>query len=49
MGEKIRLRDKNKFSALWVLDFPLMEWNEENNYNHAMQHQLNSPKPEDIP
>jgi aspartyl-tRNA synthetase len=49
MGEKLGLRDKNKFSALWVLDFPLLEWNEETNRYHAMHHPFTSPKPEDIP
>src|SRR5690606_28648563 len=36
IGEKLGLRDKNKFSALWVLDFPLLEWNEETKRYHAM-------------
>lgn len=49
MGEKLGLRDKDKFSALWVLDFPLLEWNEETNRYHAMHHPFTSPKPEDIP
>ena len=49
MGDKLGLRDKNTFSALWVLDFPLLEWNEENNRYHAMHHPFTSPKPEDIP
>lgn len=49
MGEKLGLRDKNKFAALWVLDFPLLEWNEETNRYHAMHHPFTSPKPEDIP
>jgi aspartyl-tRNA synthetase len=49
MGEKLGLRDKNKFSALWVLDFPLLEWNEETKRYHAMHHPFTSPKPEDIP
>ncbi|MBX2969729.1 MAG: aspartate--tRNA ligase [Cyclobacteriaceae bacterium] len=49
MGEKLGLRDKNKFSALWVLDFPLLEWNEETSRYHAMHHPFTSPKPEDIP
>lgn len=48
MGEKLGLRDKNKFAALWVLDFPLLEWNEETNRYHAMHHPFTSPKPEDI-
>jgi len=49
MGETLGLRDKNKFSALWVLDFPLLEWTEETNRYHAMHHPFTSPKPEDIP
>jgi aspartyl-tRNA synthetase len=48
MGEKLGLRDKNKFSALWVKDFPLLEWNEETNRYHAMHHPFTSPKAEDI-
>jgi aspartyl-tRNA synthetase len=48
MGEKLGLRDKQKFSALWVVDFPLLEWNEETKRYHAMHHPFTSPKPEDI-
>ncbi|MBY0434248.1 MAG: aspartate--tRNA ligase [Cyclobacteriaceae bacterium] len=48
MGEKLGLRDKNKFSALWVLDFPLLEWNEETKRYHAMHHPFTSPKREDL-
>jgi aspartyl-tRNA synthetase len=49
MGEKLGFRDRNKFSALWVLDFPLLEWSEETNRYHAMHHPFTSPKPEDLP
>ena len=49
MGEKLGLRDKNKFSALWVIDFPLLEWNEDTKRYHAMHHPFTSPKAEDIP
>ncbi len=49
LGDKLGLRDKNKFSALWVIDFPLLEWNEETKRYHAMHHPFTSPKPEDIP
>ncbi|MEI9918101.1 MAG: aspartate--tRNA ligase [Bacteroidota bacterium] len=49
MGTQLGLRDKNKFSALWVIDFPLLEWNEETNRFHAMHHPFTSPKPEDFP
>jgi aspartyl-tRNA synthetase len=48
VGSQLGLRDKNKFSALWVLDFPLLEWNEEMKRYHAMHHPFTSPKPEDI-
>ncbi len=49
MGDKLGLRDKSKFSALWVIDFPLLEWSEETKRYHAMHHPFTSPKPEDIP
>ncbi|WP_256002914.1 aspartate--tRNA ligase [Pedobacter deserti] len=49
MGSRLGLRDKNAFSALWVLDFPLLEWDEETERYHAMHHPFTSPKPEDIP
>ncbi len=48
MGEKLGMRDKTKFSSLWVTDFPLLEWNEETKRYHAMHHPFTSPKPEDI-
>jgi len=48
MGSRLGLRDKNTFSALWVLDFPLLEWDEESHRYHAMHHPFTSPKPEDI-
>ncbi|MDN3582330.1 aspartate--tRNA ligase [Mucilaginibacter flavus] len=48
MGNRLGLRDKNKFAPLWVLDFPLLEWDEETNRYHAMHHPFTSPKPEDI-
>lgn len=48
MGERLGFRDKNKFAALWVLDFPLLEWSEETNRYHAMHHPFTSPKPDDI-
>ena len=48
MGSRLGLRDKNKFSPLWVVDFPLLEWDEEHARYHAMHHPFTSPKPEDI-
>lgn len=49
LGEQLGLRDKNKFSALWIIDFPLLEWDEESKRYHAMHHPFTSPKKEDIP
>ena len=48
MGNRLGLRDKAVFSPLWVLDFPLLEWNEDASRWHAMHHPFTSPKPEDI-
>jgi aspartyl-tRNA synthetase len=48
IGQLLGFRDKNKFSSLWVMDFPLFEWNEETKRYHAMHHPFTSPKPEDI-
>ncbi|EJF10420.1 aspartate--tRNA ligase [Pontibacter sp. BAB1700] len=48
MGERLGLRDKNVFSPLWVVDFPLLEWDEDSNRFHAMHHPFTSPKPEDL-
>ncbi len=49
MGDKLGLRDRSKFSALWVIDFPLLEWDDETGRFHAMHHPFTSPKIEDIP
>ncbi|WDZ99189.1 aspartate--tRNA ligase [Mucilaginibacter sp. SJ] len=48
MGTRLSLRDKNTFAPLWVVDFPLLEWDEESGRYHAMHHPFTSPKPEDI-
>jgi aspartyl-tRNA synthetase len=48
MGTRLGLRDKNTFSCLWVVDFPLLEFNEEEGRHFAMHHPFTSPKPEDI-
>ena len=48
IGNRLGLRDKNKFSPLWVVDFPLLEWDEDHQRYHAMHHPFTSPKPEDI-
>lgn len=48
MGTRLGLRDKTKFSCLWVIDFPLLEFNEEEGRYFAMHHPFTSPKPEDI-
>ncbi len=48
MGERLGLRDKNNFSPLWVVDFPLLEWDEESGRYHAMHHPFTSPKEEDL-
>lgn len=49
MGAKLGLRDKNKFALLWVVDFPMFEWSEENQRFTAMHHPFTSPKKSDIP
>jgi aspartyl-tRNA synthetase len=48
MGSRLGLRNKEIYSCLWVLDFPLLEFNEEENRYFAMHHPFTSPKPEDI-
>ncbi len=48
MGSKLGLRDKNKFNCLWVVDFPLLEFDEDLNRYFAKHHPFTSPKPEDI-
>ena len=49
VAEQLGLRDKNKFVCLWVVDFPLFEWSEEDQRLYAMHHPFTSPKKEDIP
>lgn len=49
MGERLGLRDKNKFAPLWIIDFPLFEWDEETQRYYAMHHPFTAPNPEDIP
>ena len=48
MGERLGLRDSNVFAPLWVVDFPLLEWDEKTERYHAMHHPFTSPKPEDL-
>ena len=48
LAERLELRKPNEFAPLWVVDFPLLEWDEETNRWHAMHHPFTSPKPEDI-
>ena len=48
MGNELGLRNPNEFAPLWVLDFPLLEWDEDSNRYHAMHHPFTSPKPEDM-
>ena len=49
MGNQLGLRDKDKFVCLWVIDFPLFEWNEDDQRFYAMHHPFTSPNPDDIP
>ena len=48
MGERLGLRDPKNYKPLWVVDFPLLEWNEDSKRFHAMHHPFTSPKAEDI-
>ena len=49
MGRQLGLRDKNKFACLWVVDFPMFEWSDEEQRLMAMHHPFTHPKAEDIP
>ncbi|MBW1296156.1 aspartate--tRNA ligase [Aquimarina litoralis] len=49
LAERLGLRNPEEFAPLWVIDFPLLEWDEETERYHAMHHPFTSPKPEDIP
>lgn len=48
LAERLELRKPNEFAPLWVVDFPLLEWDEEENRWSAMHHPFTSPKPEDL-
>ncbi|MDF1518447.1 MAG: aspartate--tRNA ligase [Lutibacter sp.] len=48
MANKLGLRNPKEFAPLWVVDFPLLEWDEETQRFHAMHHPFTSPKPEDM-
>ena len=49
MGERLGLRDKNKFVCLWIVDFPLFEWSDEEQRLMATHHPFTMPNPDDIP
>ncbi len=49
MGDRLGLRDKNKFECLWIVDFPLFEWSEEEQRLMATHHPFTMPNPDDIP
>lgn len=48
LGNRLGLRKGDEFAPLWVIDFPLLEWDEETGRYHAMHHPFTSPKPEDV-
>ena len=49
MGDRLGLRDKNKFECLWIVDFPLFEWSDEEQRLMSTHHPFTMPNPEDIP
>ncbi len=49
MGDRLGLRDKNKFECLWIVDFPLFEWSDEEQRLMATHHPFTMPNPDDIP
>ena len=49
MGDRLGLRDRNKFALLWVVDFPMFEWSDEEQRLMAMHHPFTAPKPCDVP
>ncbi|VTQ03936.1 Aspartate--tRNA ligase [Sphingobacterium daejeonense] len=49
LGNRMGLRKPDEFAPLWVIDFPLLEWDEETERFHAMHHPFTSPKIEDMP
>jgi aspartyl-tRNA synthetase len=49
IASRLGMRDPNVFAPLWVVDFPLLEWDEETGRFYAMHHPFTAPKPEDVP
>ena len=49
MGDRLGLRDKNRFECLWIIDFPLFEWSDEEQRLMATHHPFTMPNPDDIP
>mgnify|MGYP001075827986 FL=1 len=49
MGDRLGLRDKNKFECLWIIDFPLFEWSDEEQRLMSTHHPFTMPNPDDIP
>ncbi|MBO4944488.1 MAG: aspartate--tRNA ligase, partial [Muribaculaceae bacterium] len=48
MGSRLGLRDPQKFSCLWIIDFPMFEWDDETQRYYAMHHPFTSPNPDDV-